>query len=256
MKKTIFILILAYLPIAVFSQSIQPFVINSAGGEGSVGGTQLYFNVGEPVISTISNSNNIITQGFLQPAYSQFNLLATYTVNNVSCIGKNDGSIIIQKAHTGISPQNLSYQLFWSDTLCPAHDCDMLNNLPPGTYSVMIIAYNGSTPIDTFNVTNLTISPSTEPCKVHVFNYLTPNGDGQNDIFYLENIEQYPDNIVYIFSRWGQTITTIKGYDNQKNAWGSDKHPINLASGTYFYLIDLDGKNTSLIKGFIEVIKN
>lgn len=199
----------------------------------------------------------MITQGFLQPDYEKFNLLGTPRVHPISCIGKNDGMIILNIMHTGQAPQDLNYKIWWNDTtLCPTKDCDTLENLPPGTYSVLIIAYDNTTPIDTLSLKPLTISPSAEPCKIKPFTYISPNNDGQNDLFYIENIEEYPDNEVHIFNRWGQKLLQIKGYNNEYKAWGSEKYPITVPSGTYYYLIDLDGKGKNIVKGFIEVIKD
>ncbi len=48
------------------SQSISRKVQPSAGGILSVGGTQLNFTIGEPVITTLEAGGNIITQGFQQ----------------------------------------------------------------------------------------------------------------------------------------------------------------------------------------------
>jgi len=64
-----------YLFISVFfcfyvkSQTINPSVITSAAGGGTVGatGVEVYYNIGEPIVSTVINSLNAITQGF----YSQ-----------------------------------------------------------------------------------------------------------------------------------------------------------------------------------------
>ena len=257
MTRIVFLITLIIIKLQVFAQSILPYVLNSTGGEGSTGGVVMAFNIGEPLITTISDGTTTITQGFLQPDYGKFKLLTNYSVSPVSCIGKNDGSIIIQKYHTGIEPQSIYYEFWWSDTsLCPTKDCDTLSNLAPGTYSVMIIAYSGTQPIDTVSISNLIVSPSTSPCKIKPFTYISPNNDGQNDVFHIENIEEYPDNEVFIFNRWGQEIVHIKNYNNQENAWGSKKYPINVPSGTYFYLIDLNGKKKDLFKGFVELINN
>lgn len=238
------------------AQTITPYVLNTCGGDGSAGGITINYNIGETFIATLDNGNNMITQGFLQPEGGKFNLLAQYTINPVSCVGKNDGSIFINKSHTGIAPQSLNYEIYWSDTtLCPTNDCDGVDSLAPGTYSVMIVAYDGANPIDTVLLTNLVVSPSNQPCKIKVFTYISPNNDGQNDFFYIENIEEYPDNMVQIFNRWGQLIQEIKNYDNQENAWGSKKYPIAVPGGTYYYLIDLDGKGKDILKGFLELIR-
>lgn len=196
-------------------------------------------------------------RAFYNLIIGKFKLLANHSVSPVSCVGKNDGSIIIQKYHTGIEPQSIYYEFWWSDTsLCPTKDCDTLSNLAPGTYSVMIIAYSGTQAIDTVSISNLIVSPSTSPCKIKPFTYISPNNDGQNDAFYIENIEEYPDNEVFIFNRWGQEIVHIKNYNNQENAWGSKKYPINVPLGTYFYHLNQLSKKKDLFKGFVELINN
>ncbi len=258
MKKIVLILIMILSTEIMNSQSISPYVINTTGGGGSTGGADLYFNIGEPLISTIGNGTNTITQGFLQPIYGKFNLLASYTVSPISCIGKKDGSIVISKYYTGMVPQSLSYQIIWNNdtTLCPNKDCDVLSQLSAGTYSVMVIAYDGVNPIDTVVINDIVIFASSEPCKIKPFTYISANNDGQNDIFVIENIEEYPENEVYIFNRWGQQIVHIKGYDNSLKAWGAKDYPITVTSGTYYYLIDLDGQGKDLMKGFLELVKD
>lgn len=66
MKK----IILTLLPLAgaalVNGQSISPQVIASAGTHYVGSNAQLSWTIGEPVITTVSNGSNIITQGFHQ----------------------------------------------------------------------------------------------------------------------------------------------------------------------------------------------
>lgn len=239
------------------AQLVSPYVINTTGGEGVVGNLHLTYNIGEPIITTISDGITTITQGFLQPEFGKYQLFADGKTTPISCIGKNDGSIVIHKYHSGIAPQDIYYEYWWNDTsLCPTLDCDTLTNLSPGTYSVMILAYSGTQIMDTVSITNLVIFSTSEPCKIKPFTYISPNNDGQNDIFYIENIEEYPDNEVFIFNRWGQLLFQIKNYDNNENAWGSKNYPINVPSGTYYYIIKLNEQKNDLLKGFIELINN
>jgi hypothetical protein len=67
MKKTILAALSCLLCNSFFAQQINPKVVNSSGGNLSAGSVQLSFNVGEVAVTKISNTNNIITQGFLQP---------------------------------------------------------------------------------------------------------------------------------------------------------------------------------------------
>jgi gliding motility-associated-like protein len=82
-------------------------------------------------------------------------------------------------------------------------------------------------------------------CEVKVFNAVSPNGNGLNDIFYLEGIECYPNNNVKIFNRWGVLVFETDNYDNANNVFrgisdgratiGKNK---GLPSGDYFYILE------------------
>ncbi len=54
----------------IFSQSISPEVISSAGDYFINGSNALSWTLGEPAIGTYSNTNNFLTQGFQQSYYS------------------------------------------------------------------------------------------------------------------------------------------------------------------------------------------
>jgi len=83
-----------------------------------------------------------------------------------------------------------------------------------------------------------------------VYNGLSPNGDGKNDAFLIEGIENYPANQVSIFNRWGNRVLVMDGY---KNEWtGTWTTGTILPDGTYFYIIDL-GDGSDVLKGFLEL---
>jgi hypothetical protein len=67
MKKLIILFIIAFSP-GLFAQSVERYVISSCGG-GFTDGTSfaLDFTAGEFAITTVGNSNVILTQGFHQP---------------------------------------------------------------------------------------------------------------------------------------------------------------------------------------------
>ena len=85
---------------------------------------------------------------------------------------------------------------------------------------------------------------------------MTPNGDGLNDFFYIKNIDQYPDNVVDIYNRWGQQLAHIPGYNNIDKKWdgtiNDTKTPA--ATGTYFYVIDLGKGSKKPLKGWLELL--
>ena len=81
-------------------------------------------------------------------------------------------------------------------------------------------------------------------------NAITPNGDGENDTWVIEDIEAYPDVTVFIYDSAGQPVFSSKqGYD----PWDGTYNGRPLPMGTYYYVIDLhDGIN--VYKGTITII--
>jgi len=70
-----------------------------------------------------------------------------------------------------------------------------------------------------------------------VYNAVSPNGDGKNDQFTLQNIP--PNNNVTIFNRWGAVVFEMANYDNQARIFrGLSNSGSELPPGTYYYRID------------------
>lgn len=82
----------------------------------------------------------------------------------------------------------------------------------------------------------------------------SPNGDQINDYWCIEHIEDYPDNVVHIYNRWGNLVRSIEGYNNGEKAWrGESDHGLygsTVTNGSYFYVLDL-GNGTPPIQGYI-----
>ncbi|SDE52733.1 gliding motility-associated C-terminal domain-containing protein, partial [Cellulophaga baltica] len=92
-----------------------------------------------------------------------------------------------------------------------------------------------------------------------VFNEFSPNNDGANDIFFIECIENYPNNTLQIFNRWGAKVFEAKNYDN---TWtGTSKKGLRLGaeeklpSGTYYYLLNLGDGTEKTRTGWLYIIR-
>jgi gliding motility-associated-like protein len=265
MKKLVVIGLL-FCSLLFRAQNINQ-VFNAAGGGGQVGSSNMeaYYNIGEPIVSTENNINNFVTQGFLQPDIAgEFGLAATSFISPNSCADKTDGFIRITASISGGVPQSdfqISYYWSPSSYCTDSSKCSTITDLPAGTYSVMVVSHYigsaASVPNDTVSFTNMVVSGSTEPCQITVFNGVSPNGDGNNDVFFIENIDQFPSNNVEVFNRWGQKLFEAKNYDNVNTVWkGTMKESGTPApSGTYFYIITL-GNGTKPIKGWLELTSN
>ncbi|RQO67612.1 hypothetical protein DBR43_24120 [Pedobacter sp. KBW06] len=114
------------------------------------------------------------------------------------------------------------------------------------TYTVTATNASGCTDSKTFTVTVVE-----DYAKVKATNILSPNGDGYNDKWVIDNIDFYPNNEVKIFDKAGRPIFSKKGYDNN---WDGTLNGTALAEGTYYYVIDF-GTSRPKFKGFITVIR-
>jgi len=89
--------------------------------------------------------------------------------------------------------------------------------------------------------------------EVVVFNGITPDGDGLNDILfikYVDVVEGAAQNKVTIYNRWGDVVSEIDNYDNLSRVFaGQTNSGKDLPTGTYFYKMDFS--NGKSITGFI-----
>jgi len=77
--------------------------------------------------------------------------------------------------------------------------------------------------------------------NIVIYEILTPNDDGLNDIFRIVGIESFPDNQVRIYNRWGNLVYSTYSYNNTDNFWDGTNSFNNkkLPVGVYYYVIDL-----------------
>ena len=86
-----------------------------------------------------------------------------------------------------------------------------------------------------------------------VHNAISPNGDGFNDTFHIKGIDNYPDNTVEIYNRWGIKVyeanaynendMMFSGYSDGRSTFKKDD---KLPSGTYFYTLRYVKDNTTI----------
>jgi gliding motility-associated-like protein len=114
------------------------------------------------------------------------------------------------------------------------------------TYSVTVTNNQGST-----TTVSLTVTVR-EDYNVIAHNILTPNGDGVNDTWFVDNINSYPKAEIKIFDKSGRIIYhKAEGYTND---WNAQLNTNNLISDVYYYIINF-GRGLSVKKGFITVIR-
>jgi len=162
---------------------------------------------------------------------------SSYSVGMPSCSGNNDGFIEIS-ATGGTKPYMYGWDSYYSDV-------PMITGLRQGQYSVSVVDANKCT----YQVASITITDMAGDC-IKIPNVFTPNGDGVNDTWIIENIEMFPDATVYVFNRWGQMLYKGTGKDEP---WDGSYRGHYVPAGTYLYIVDLYQK-TEAYKGTVTVI--
>lgn len=81
----------------------------------------------------------------------------------------------------------------------------------------------------------------------------TPNGDGENDVWEIKNIDKYPGATVKIFDRFGKKLCDMKAAE--MDAWDGTYNGRALPSTDYWYEIQIDEIDKTYI-GHFTLIRN
>jgi len=179
----------------------------------------------------------------------------TVNVGNVPLIIATCNSPVCERSSIFLNTQSVSGNIyFWtgpngyssSDQNVEIISASLLD---AGTYS-LIVSNNGCNSLSSSVIIAIT------NCDIVVFNIpegFSPNADGINDLFIIRGIDNFPNNKIVFFNRWGDKVFDANPY---KNNWdgkatkglriGADELPI----GTYFYVLDL-GDGSAVYKGTI-----
>ncbi|MBK0377673.1 gliding motility-associated C-terminal domain-containing protein [Mucilaginibacter segetis] len=87
--------------------------------------------------------------------------------------------------------------------------------------------------------------------KITVPNTFSPNGDGVNDYWNIDQLSTYPECLLTIYSRDGQEVYKSYGY---AKPWTGNYQGKALPAGVYYYVIDLKN-NTPKRTGWVLLVR-
>ena len=177
------------------------------------------------------NDTVVVTQP--QPLFLDLTSPLLPNAFNISFYHGTDGAIDAT-VNGGVEP----YTYSWSTN----QSTEDLQNLPSGQYSVVVTDVNGCATAGNIKLL--------EPFNLAMPTGITPNGDGQNDMFTVKGIEAYPNNLLTIYNRWGNVVYTSENYLNE---WrGKNTSDEQLPEGTYFAILEINGRSLTL-NGYVEI---
>ncbi len=163
-------------------------------------------------------------------------IAASYTVQEPSCIGNNDGYIEVY-AIGGSAP----YLYSWDEGFI---DIPIISGLTQGSYNVSIVDANNCV----YEIETVSLTDMNEDC-IRIPNAFSPNSDGINDTWIVENLELFANARVNVFNRWGQLLYTgIPG-----DEWDGRFNDKLVPTTSYVYVIELYNGSDAYV-GIVTVI--
>ena len=178
-------------------------------------------NAGYYVVRVTDNNGCDAIESVL--VYQPDALLMNVDIQHPFCRNSRTGQIEMS-AVGGVEP----YMYYWNES---KSDVAVLPNMPSGEYTLYVVDANGCKSDET----EVVLTDVDVPC-LRIPNVFTPNGDGVNDTWLIDNVEMFPAAEVYVFNRWGQLMFTSKGYNEP---WDGRYRGHFVPAGTYMFIIDL-----------------
>lgn len=233
-------LLLGFSPGAKAQIELTHQVIGGGGGSALISGATIWqYTLGEPVVATVNQGPYDLTQGFHQPG-ALGTIFFELEIGFASCPTSTDGFARVLSL-AGCEPP---YTITWSNGVTgPVNE-----RLNAGLQSVTVATAD----CEVEQSFEMMADPDGN-CILRFFNAFSPNGDGINDLWTIENIHlpEFSTNEVHIFNRWGQEVWSGRNYDNTQVVWdGRGKGGKLLPPATYFYTAEVAGV---LYKGYIEI---
>ncbi len=175
-------------------------------------------------VNFCKNVSNIIVE---QPDPIQITI---EDISATSCNGNNDGFIEIETIEGGTPPYAVSVT---NGAVTYTQSDYFVEGLFAGTYFIGAVDSRNCTQRD-IDIIKIQLEDGNADC-VTTYNAFTPNGDGVNDRWRVENLHLFEGSLVQVYNRWGQLLYEST---NPNESWDGTYKGKELPAGTYLYYID------------------
>ncbi len=123
--------------------------------------------------------------------------------------------------------------------------------------STVTFSYTIQDPSGLTGEATITIENSFPPLLVS--EGFSPNNDTNNDTWYIQGIEYYPNNTVKVFDRWGFLVYQKQNYENASAPWDGRGNAAQhsgklLDQGTYYYILEPGGELKTM-NGYVVIVR-
>jgi len=125
---------------------------------------------------------------------------------------------------------------------------------PPNLLWTLMIPNPTTDWVTYYYIDNVSLTECTYPNYI-IPGGFSPNGDGVNDVFEIQNLESYPNNTLTIINRWGDVVYHAEPYQNDFNGKANKGMRIGggtVTDGTYFYVFTPE-TGADPVKGSLEI---
>ncbi len=210
---------------------------------------------------TLGNTGDIIVKvtTAATATHSETSKEITITINKVPLAATADDK---SRNYGEDNPEfTISYTGFVNDDTeadldtAPVATSTATNNTPAGAVSIDL-STGTDTNYDIINTNGILIiiADATSNVAIKKKYGFSPNGDGINDTWTIDTIENYPNNTVKVFNRSGKLVYEQKAY---KNTWNGVANTIGgnqkLPVGPYLFIIELNNANEKPVQGWLYI---
>ncbi len=163
-----------------------------------------------------------------------------------SCVGNTDGYILLDSITGGTPPfwvRVSGNQLSWEQPVL------LIDSLSNGTYQIDVIDDNNCIQWGNSIAVNLI---DTDIDCLQIPAAFSPNGDGHNDYWQIDNLHMFPKIIVQVYNRWGQLLYEAGAFDD---FWDGTFNGNPVPTGSYLYHIDMNINNLPPRVGTVTIVR-
>jgi len=183
-------------------------------------------------VFTINEPLELVVEDLVSPEYPNgFNLTG---------FESGDGVINNPEISGGTPPYTLSWE---GPNNFTSQGSGQLAGLFAGTYTLTVTDFQNCSVAITITLT--------QPFILELPNGISPNGDGFNDGLHVRGLDDFPNNKLMIFNRWGNLLYEEENYSNATPWMGTNNSGEQIPEGTYFVILEV--RDRDALRGYLEL---